>query len=77
MAYTSDDLRDVRRAIVDLSTGKQITRITKDGRSVEYASADLEKLRQLERHIADVVASANPGRHRRTRTRYVTTSKGL
>lgn len=75
MAYTTSELAQVRRAIIDLSTGKQVTRITKDGRTLEYATADLEKLRALEREIA---SSLLPDKQRRrTRTRYVVTSKGL
>lgn len=75
MAYTTDELAQVRRAIIDLSTGQQVTRITKDGRTVEFAAADLDKLRSLEREI---IASLMPTKdRRRTRTRYVVTSKGL
>lgn len=75
MAYTASELAQVRRAIIDLSTGQQVTRITKDGRTVEFAAADLDKLRSLEREI---IASLMPTKdRRRTRTRYVVTSKGL
>lgn len=75
MAYTTSELAQVRRAIIDLSTGQQVTRITKDGRTLEYATADLDKLRSLEREI---VSSLLPTKERRrTRTRYVVTSKGL
>ena len=75
MAYTTAELAQVRQAIIDLSTGKQVTRIAKDGRTVEYATTDLNKLRALERDIVAGLQST-AARHR-TRTRYVVTGKGL
>lgn len=75
MAYTTAELAQVRQAIIDLSTGKQVTRITKDGRSVEYATTDLSKLRALERDIVTGLQSA--ATRRRSRTRFVVTGKGL
>ena len=75
MAYTTAELAQVRQAIIDLSTGQQATRITKDGRTVEFATTDLNKLRALERDIVSGLQSA--ATRRRSRTRYVTTSKGL
>lgn len=76
MAYTADQLTQVRQAIIDLSTGKQVVRVTKDGRTVEFAHSDIAKLRDLEREISADVAASTFG-HRRTRTRHVLTSKGL
>jgi len=76
MAYTAEQLAQVRQAIIDLSSNKTVARITKDGRTVEYAKADLEDLRSLEREIAADVANAGAAR-RRTRTRMAITSKGL
>ncbi|MDL4861439.1 gpW family head-tail joining protein [Halomonas elongata] len=74
MAYTEDDLAEVRRAILDLTTGKRVARITYNGRTVEYSgSGDLTKLREVERQIVAYLASNK----RRTRTRSVRTSKGL
>lgn len=74
MAYTETELTQIRKAIVDLSTGQQVARITKDGRTVEYARTALEDLRQLER---DITSQLQRQQKRQTRTRYVITSKGL
>lgn len=75
MAYTTEDLTQVRRAIVDLASGQRVTRITKDGRTVEYQSGDLGDLQALERLIAEELLAPNV--RRRSRTRLVTTTKGL
>jgi len=74
MAYTTDDLTRVRQAILDLAEGKRATMVTKDGRTVQYARADIDKLRALERTIA---ADLQPATSRRSRTRYAVTNKGL
>jgi len=74
MAYTTDDLAKVRQAILDLASGNRATMVTKDGRTVQYARADIDKLRALERTIA---ADLQPTTGRRSRTRYTVTSKGL
>ncbi|WP_413614761.1 gpW family protein [Halomonas cupida] len=75
MAYTAEDLAQIRKAILDLASGLRVARVTKDGRTIEYSgSDDLDKLQQLERQI---VSSLDLKRSRRTRTRQVITSKGL
>lgn len=75
MAYTKEDLAQIRKAILDLASGLRVARVTKDGRTIEYSgNDDLDKLRQLERQI---LSSLDPKRSRRTRTRQVITSKGL
>lgn len=75
MAYTADQLAEVRQAITDLAAGKRVTSITRNGRTVDYAAADLSKLRSLEREMAaDLHAQSGA---RRSRTRYAVTSKGL
>lgn len=76
MAYTADQLAQVRQAIIDLSTNKTVVRVTSNARTVEYAQSDLSKLQDLERTIAAAVHAASVT-NRRSRTRYVTTSKGL
>lgn len=75
MAYTADDLANVRQAIVELARGQRVTSITHNGRTVQYAQSDIDALRDLSREIA-IELKQTAGR-RRTRTRYVTTSKGL
>lgn len=72
MAYTTEQLTAVRQAIIDLTTGQRVVSITRNGRSVQYAQADLTKLRDLEQTIA---GSLRVGR--RSRTRHAVTSKGL
>lgn len=74
MAYTAEQLAEVRKAIVDLGTGQRVVSITQNGRTVQFAQTDINKLRDLERTIA---ASLIPVNQRKSRTRYVTTSKGL
>ena len=74
MAYTPEQLAEVRQAIVDLGLGKRVVSVTHNGRTVQFAQTDIDKLRDLERTIA---ASLIPDSRRRTRTRSVMTSKGL
>ena len=73
MAYTAEQLAQVRQAIVDLGTGARVTRITYNGRTIESGEVDLPKLRDLERTIASGLQTNT----RRTRTRYAVTDKGL
>lgn len=75
MAYTAEQLAEVRQAIVDLAAGKRVVTITRDGRTVQYAQTDINKLRSLAAEIADDLA-AQAG-NKRTRIRYAVTSKGL
>lgn len=75
MAYTDEQLQEVRQAITDLALGKRVTRITHNGRSVEYAAADIDELRELARVMGSSLASRVGGR--RSRTRLAVTSKGL
>jgi len=76
MAYTTEQLAEVRQAIVDLGLGKRVVSITYQGRTVQYAATDLTKLRALERTIAADLASQSATR-RPSRTRQTITSKGL
>ena len=73
MAYTDTDLAQVKQAILDLAAGNRASLVTKDGRTVQYARADIDKLRDLERTIAGRLNADSGGR----RTRYAVTSKGL
>ncbi|MFI0472960.1 gpW family head-tail joining protein [Halomonas sp. HMF6819] len=74
MAYTPDQLAEVRQAIVALSTGQRVVSITQNGRTVQFAQANLGDLKAFEREMARAVAA---DRRRRSRTRLVTTNKGL
>lgn len=75
MAYTPEQLAEVRQAIIDLSTGKRVVSITQNGRTVQFDRTGLPDLQALESTIANSVA-AQAGR-RRSRTRLVMTNKGL
>lgn len=75
MAYTNQQLTEVRQAIVDLGTGARVTRISQNGRTVEFGEVDLPKLRALEREIASALQLQSA--KQRTRTRQVITAKGL
>lgn len=72
MAYTAEDLQRVRQAILALASGERVTSVTRDGRTVQYAVADLDKLRALE---SEIVGALGPAR--RSRTRLTVTTKGL
>ncbi|MBR9923665.1 MAG: phage tail protein [Gammaproteobacteria bacterium] len=74
MAYTPEQLAEVRQAIVDLGLGKRVVSVTHNGRTVQFAQTDIDKLRDLERTIAATLIPANK---RRTRSRIVMTSKSL
>lgn len=74
MAYTPEQLAEVRQAIIALSTGQRVVSITKDGRKVDFAQANLGDLRELERTMASNLAALT---RRRSRTRLVMTGKGL
>lgn len=74
MAYTPEQLAEVRQAVVDLGLGKRVVSVTHNGRTVQFAQTDIDKLRDLERTIAATLIPANK---RRTRSRIVMTSKGL
>lgn len=74
MAYTADEHAQVKQAILDLAVGRRATMVTKDGRTVQYARADMGRLQALERSMSE---SLQPSGGRRTRTRQVVTSKGL
>ena len=47
MAYTQSDLENVQAAIVALATGQRVAVVDIAGMSVQYALADLDKLRAL------------------------------
>ncbi|WP_311949258.1 gpW family head-tail joining protein [Halomonas piscis] len=74
MSYTKGQLAQLQQAIVDLSLGNRVAKITHNGRTVEYAASDMDELRALERSMAE---SLQPSGGRRTRTRMVVTNKGL
>lgn len=72
--YTPEQFAEVRQAIVALSTGQRVVSITHNGRTVQYAQANLGDLKALARDMRAELAAAQG---RRRRTRLVTTSKGL
>lgn len=71
MAYTQDEIDQVRQAILDLTNGHRATMVTKDGRTVQYQRASLPDLRAQLKLMVDSTTE------RRSRTRYVVTNKGL
>ncbi|MGB5856505.1 MAG: gpW family head-tail joining protein [Oceanisphaera sp.] len=75
MAYTKEDLAQVRQAILDLASGTRVARIIYEGKTIEYSGSDLDKLVKLESQIATRVNATNA--RKRPRTRYVVTGKGL
>ena len=73
MAYTSSDLTNIETAILALATGTRLVRVTINGKTKEYAQADLKQLEALRNTIkSEVNATALKPRFVLTRT-----SKGL
>lgn len=73
MAYTTDDLSEISRAIVELGAGKRVVRVSKGDGMIEYGQASLIELRSIETAL---ITSLNAARGKRSCLR-VATSKGL
>lgn len=57
MAFTTDDLAAIDRAIVALASGQRAAEVRfADGRLVKYSEASLEQLRALRASVAAEVA---------------------
>lgn len=77
MSYTSDDLAEVRKAIIDLGTGQQVVSVRQaNGKTLTYRAPDLGELQAVEARIFREMAKASNTKTR-SRTRLVITSKGL
>lgn len=76
MAYTSADLANVDKAIIDLATGKRTTRFVIDGEVVEYSQVSLPQLRDLRSEIIYEIAAADPAGNS-VSAFIITGSKGL
>ena len=62
MAFSATDLSNVESAIVSLSTGAAVARITVNGKTVEYQPSTLDQLTKLRNVIqADVQAASSAG----------------
>lgn len=74
MAYTSTDLTQINAAILELATGKRVTKITfSNGETVEYGAAGLDGLKQLRADIqSEINSTAGTKKYIRT-----ITGKGL
>ncbi|RLB92234.1 MAG: hypothetical protein DRH26_06725 [Deltaproteobacteria bacterium] len=74
MIYTTADLTAVQAAIIELATGKRVTKITfSNGETVEYGVASLQGLKQIRAEIQSELSGAeSTKRYFRTMT-----SKGL
>lgn len=73
MAYSSTDLANIQAAVTALATGIRKVRVTLNGKSIEYATADLDQLTRL-RDQAQAEVNATAGR----KSFFLTsTSKGL
>ena len=52
MAYTTEDIAKIESAILDLATRARAVRVTQsDGKSVEWAQADIAALKALKNEI--------------------------
>jgi hypothetical protein len=58
MAYTSTDLANVERAIIDLATNKRTVKVRIGSDEFQYSLVDLPQLRALRNEIAAEVADA-------------------
>ena len=63
MAYTQTDLSNVTTAIISLAKGERVSYVGSAGQIVQYAPADIDKLRQLKAEIEAELGSA-AGRRR-------------
>jgi hypothetical protein len=59
MAYTTADLTNVEKAIIDLATGRRTVKFVIDGDVVEYSAVQLPELRTLRGEIAGELAAAD------------------
>ena len=73
MAYSAADLTSIQAAILALATGTRLVRVTINGKTKEYAEADLKQLEALRNTIKSEI-SATAGNPRFVLTR---SSKGL
>lgn len=72
MSYTTQDLANIRQAILDLATGQRVVSFTSaNGKSTTFGQTDLVKLEALERRLSQKIGG------KLSRTRRVITSKGL
>jgi hypothetical protein len=58
MAYTTTDLANVERAIIDLATNKRTVRVRIGTDEFQYSLVDLPQLRSLRNEIAAEVADS-------------------
>lgn len=60
MAYTTADLTNVERAIIDLATNRRPVKFVIDGEVVQYAVIELPQLRALRNEIAAELDAVDP-----------------
>ena len=74
MAYTQEDLDNIKAAIIELARGQRVVRITySDGKTLEYQPLKLQYLKDL---AADIQAQINRNTGKPSYF-YATTSKGI
>ena len=69
MAFTSTDLANVEAAIVALATGTREIRVTLNGKTIQYAEADLDKLISLKSVISASIGTTTPRAYARNMKR--------
>lgn len=69
MAFTSTDLANVEAAIVALATGTREIRVTLNGKTIQYAEADLDKLISLKSVISASIGTTVPRAYARNMKR--------
>jgi len=69
MAFTSTDLSNIEAAIVALATGEREVRVTLNGKTIEDAEADLDKLMSLKTVISASIGTTVPRAYARNMKR--------
>lgn len=60
MSYSQQDLTDIHDAIMALARGDRVVSVTVDGRTTQYAAADIEKLKSLRNEIVSELGDSSP-----------------
>lgn len=60
MSYTQQDLTEIHDAIMALARGERVVSVTVDGRTTQYASTDIEKLKSLRNEIVSEQGDSSP-----------------
>jgi len=60
MAFTSTDLQNIEKALLELATGARVVRLSIGDRLVEYGQAQLNDLKRLREEVRAETAQVEP-----------------